>query len=88
MEIICLCLAVWLCLQMGSENMVLVGLLQIGAKDLTVSNAWYKLLVRVLWFSPRKLGFCLEKSSIQETLNPSTNADSITIAHEEKRKKT
>ena len=31
-----LCLAVWLCLKMGSENMVLVRLLQIGAKDLTV----------------------------------------------------
>ena len=26
----------WLCLKMGSENMVLVRLLQIGAKDLTV----------------------------------------------------
>ena len=31
-----LCLGVWLCLKMGSENMVLVRLLQIGAKDLTV----------------------------------------------------
>ena len=30
---ICPCLTVWLCLKMGSENMVLV---QIGAKDLTV----------------------------------------------------
>ena len=36
MELICLCLAVWLCLKMGSKNMVLVWLLQIGAKDLTV----------------------------------------------------
>ena len=34
--LICLCLAVWLCLKMGSKNMVLVWLLQIGAKDLTV----------------------------------------------------
>ena len=32
---ICLCLVVWLCLKMGSENMVLKRLLQIGAKDLT-----------------------------------------------------
>ena len=30
------CLAVWLCLKMGFENMVLVRLLQIGANDLTV----------------------------------------------------
>ena len=29
--------AVWLCLKMGSENMVLVRLLQIGAKNLTVT---------------------------------------------------
>ena len=34
------CLAVWLCLKMGSKNIVLVWLLQIGAKDLTVS--WIK----------------------------------------------
>ena len=33
---VCLCLAVWLCLKMGSGNMVLMRLLQIGAKDLTV----------------------------------------------------
>ena len=33
---ICLCLAVWLCLKMGNENMVSVRLLQIGATDLTV----------------------------------------------------
>ena len=32
-------MAVWLCLKMGSENMVLVRLLQIGAKDLTVGMA-------------------------------------------------
>ena len=31
-----LCLAGWLCLKMGSENMVLMRLLEIGAKDLTV----------------------------------------------------
>ena len=31
-----LSLAVWLCLKKCSENRVLVGLLQIGAKDLTV----------------------------------------------------
>ena len=31
-----LCLAVWVCLKQGSENMVLVVLRQIGAKDLTV----------------------------------------------------
>ena len=29
----------WLCLKVGSENMVLVRLLQIGAKDLTVYMA-------------------------------------------------
>ena len=28
----------WLCLKMGSESMVLVRLLQIGAKDLTVPH--------------------------------------------------
>ena len=28
----------WLCLKMGSENMVLVRLLQIGAKDPTVQG--------------------------------------------------
>ena len=33
---ICVCLSVWLCVKMGSENMVLVRLLQIRAKDLTV----------------------------------------------------
>ena len=33
---VCLCLAVWLCLKMGSGNMVLMRLLQVGAKDLTV----------------------------------------------------
>ena len=32
------CLAVWVCLKLGSENMVLVVLLHIGAKELTVSN--------------------------------------------------
>ena len=32
----CLYLAVWVCLIQGPENMVLVGLLQIGAKDFTV----------------------------------------------------
>ena len=31
-----LCLAVWVCIKKGSENMVLVMLLQIGAKDFTV----------------------------------------------------
>ena len=36
---ICLCLAVWLCLKMGYENMVFVRLLQIGATDLTVRSA-------------------------------------------------
>ena len=34
-----LCLTMWLCLTMGSENMVLVRLLKIGAKDLTVLSA-------------------------------------------------
>ena len=33
---ICLCLAVWVCLKKGSENLVLVGLLQIGANNFTV----------------------------------------------------
>ena len=32
------CLAVWLCLKMGSKNMVLVKLLQIDAKDLKVQG--------------------------------------------------
>ena len=36
---ICLCLAVWLCLKMGDENLVPVMLLQIGATDLTVIRA-------------------------------------------------
>ena len=36
MLFIFLYLAGWLCLKMGSENMVLVRLLQIGAKDFTV----------------------------------------------------
>ena len=31
-----ICLAVWLCIKIGSQNMVLIRLLQIGAKDLTV----------------------------------------------------
>ena len=38
MELICLCLAVSLCLKMDSKSMVLVWLLQIGANDLTVSS--------------------------------------------------
>ena len=33
---ISLFLAVWVCLNMGSENMVLVKLLQLGAKNFTV----------------------------------------------------
>ena len=33
---ISLCLTVWLCLRTGSENMVLMRLLRIGAKDLNV----------------------------------------------------
>ena len=33
---ISLCLTMWVCLKQGSENMVLVVLLRIGAKDLTV----------------------------------------------------
>ena len=33
-----LCLAVWLCLKMGSQNMMLMRLLQIGAKELTVPS--------------------------------------------------
>ena len=37
---VCLCLTVWLCLKMCSENMVLMRLLQIGAKDLTVIRSW------------------------------------------------
>ena len=36
MPFTCLCLALWLGLKMGSENMVVVRLLQIGAKDLIV----------------------------------------------------
>ena len=36
-----LCLAVWLCLKVGSENIMLVRLLKIGAKDLTVGKAWF-----------------------------------------------
>ena len=31
-----LCLNVWVCLKQGSENIVLVVLLRLGAKDLTV----------------------------------------------------
>ena len=31
-----MCLAVWVCFKIGSENMLLVVLLQIGAKDFTV----------------------------------------------------
>ena len=39
----------WLCLKMCSENMVLVRLLQIGAKDLTVlSSALGVLYLRLL----------------------------------------
>ena len=34
---LCLCLALWLCVKISSENRVLVVLLQIGAKDLTVT---------------------------------------------------
>ena len=41
-NLIRLCLAVWLCLKMGSEKMVLVGLLQRGAKDLTGSSPWLR----------------------------------------------
>ena len=36
MIIVTFCLAVWVCFKQGSENMVMVVLLQIGAKDLTV----------------------------------------------------
>ena len=36
MLFIFLCLAVWVCLKLGSENMGLVMLLQIGAKDFTM----------------------------------------------------
>ena len=39
MPFICLCLAVWLCLKTGSENLMMVKLLQIGAMDLTVRSA-------------------------------------------------
>ena len=45
LELICLCLAVLLCLTMGSETMVLVGLLHIGAKDLTVTSPFVILIV-------------------------------------------
>ena len=38
MPFFCFFLAVWFCLTMGSENMVLVRLLQIGAKGLTVKG--------------------------------------------------
>ena len=38
-----LCLDVWLCLKMAPENMVLVRLLQRGAKDLTVQHTCLKL---------------------------------------------
>ena len=31
-------LAVWVCLKMGYENMLMVGLLQIGAKHFTVQS--------------------------------------------------
>ena len=44
---ICLCLDVWLCLKMGSENMVLVRLLQRGANDLTVGGEGYDLKLEV-----------------------------------------
>ena len=33
---LCLCLALWLCIKMSSENMVLVVLLHIGANGLAV----------------------------------------------------
>ena len=36
-------LAVWVCLEQGPENMVLVVLLQIGAKDLTVKCPYFTL---------------------------------------------
>ena len=45
---ISLCLAVWVCLKQGSENMVLLLLLQIGAKDLTL---WWGNLKRMVTFS-------------------------------------
>ena len=35
-----LCLALLVCIKQGSENMVLVVVLQIGAKDFTVSSPW------------------------------------------------
>ena len=34
------CLTVWLCLKMGSENMLLIRPLHIGAKDLTVQSTF------------------------------------------------
>ena len=40
-DILCHLLAVWLCLKMGSENRVLVRLLQIGANDLTVPHRYF-----------------------------------------------
>ena len=40
-----LCLDVWVCLKQGSENMMLVVLLQIGAKVLTVEGSWPKAAV-------------------------------------------
>ena len=45
-----LCLTVWICLKMGSDNMVLMRLLQIGAKDLTVYTDHPVLAQgRILW---------------------------------------
>ena len=43
---ICLSLAVWLCLKKCCENWVLMVLLQIGAKDLTVTRGQSKSLIR------------------------------------------
>ena len=54
---ICICLAVWLCLKMGSENMMLVRLLQTWANNLTVDGMKKSIKVHFwahflkLWFT-------------------------------------
>ena len=70
MPYILLCLAVWLWLKMGSVNMVLVRLLQIGAKDLTVSP----LEVQTKKYISYKL-------AIQNCLLEYLNVSIITIQH-------
>ena len=43
---ICLWLAEWVCLKLGPENMILMVLLQIGAKDFTVGRMYEAVLCK------------------------------------------